>query len=86
MTKRELRELIRGTIKEFTGTGDGGGGHMSMKNNPSQRMGGGSFKTDEDEIEFYNGQNAGEGGQGLQTRGMEKRGMINPNSQKQVRF
>ena len=49
-------------------------------------MGGGSFKTDEDEIEFYNGQNAGEGGQGLQTRGMEKRGMVNPNSQKQVRF
>tara|TARA_B110000240_G_C13205134_1_gene327909 strand:+ start:144 stop:410 length:267 start_codon:yes stop_codon:yes gene_type:complete len=88
MTKRELRELIRGTIKEFTGTGAGGGGHNPTDGNnvTSQRMGGGSFKTDEDEIEFYNGQNAGEGGQGLQTRGMEKRGMINPDSQKQVRF
>ena len=25
MTKRELRELIRRTIKEYTGTGAGGG-------------------------------------------------------------
>ena len=54
MTKRELRELIRSTIKEYTGTG-------SFRNpvkggqNPraSQRS---RFDTDEDELEFYNDQ------------------------------
>jgi hypothetical protein len=79
MTKRELRELIRGTIKEFTGTGAGGGGHNPTDGNnvTSQRIGG-SFKTDEDEIEFYNGQNAGEIGDA--TRGMEKTQAVgNPN-------
>jgi len=87
MTKRELRELIRGTIKEFTGTGAGGGGHMSMKNNPSQRAGGGSFNSEKDELDFYNNQNSGDGGQGMQTRGMEKAQAVgNYNSQKQVRF
>ena len=83
MTKRELRELIKSTLKEFTGTGDGGGGHMSMTNMPSQREGGSSFKTDEDEIEFYNKQNAGEIGNA--TRGMVP-AYGNPNGQKQVRF
>jgi|TARA_R110001583_G_scaffold178157_1_gene333951 hypothetical protein len=85
MTKRELRELIRSTIKEYTGTG-------SFRNpvkggqNPraSQRS---RFDTDEDELEFYNDQNAGEGGQGHHTSGMEpvqKSG--NPNRTPHTRF
>ena len=88
MTKKELRELIRSTIKEYTGTGAGGGGHNPTDGNnvTSQRIGG-SFKTDEDEIEFYNGQNAGEGSQGLQTRGMEKTQAVgNPNRTRFTRF
>jgi hypothetical protein len=88
MTKRELRELIRSTIKEYTGTGAGGGGHNPTDGNnvTSQRIGG-SFKTDEDEIEFYAGQNAGNGGQGLQTRGMEKTQAVgNPNRSRFTRM
>jgi hypothetical protein len=72
MTKKELKELIKSTIKEYMGTGS-----SDVK---SQRVGGGSFKSDEDEIKFYNNQNAGDGGQGMQTRGMEKTQKIgNPN-------
>jgi hypothetical protein len=88
MTKRELRELIRSTIKEYTGTGAGGGGHNPTDGNnvTSQRIGG-SFKTDGDEIEFYNNQNAGNGGQGLQTRGMEKTQAVgNPNRSRFTRM
>ena len=72
MTKEQLRELIRGIIQEYTGTGASGGNAGDGNNITSQRMGGGSFKTDEEEIEFYNSQNSGEGGQGMHTRGMEK--------------
>ena len=88
MTKRELRELIRSTIKEYTGTGAGGGGHNPTDGNnvTSQRIGG-SFKTDEDEIEFYADQNAGRGGKGLQTRGMEKTQAVgNPNRSRFPKF
>ena len=87
MTKRELRELIRSTIKEYTGTGAGGGGHNPTDGNnvTSQRMGGGSFKTDKDEIEFYNNQNAGEIGDA--TRGMEKTQAVgNPNRSRFTRM
>ena len=81
MTRKELRELIRSPIKEFTGTGSSGGIATDGNNVTSQRIGG-SFKTDEDEIEFYNNQNAGEGGKGYQTRGMEKNRKVgNPNRQ-----
>ena len=85
MTRRELRELIKSAIKEYTGTGSSGGNAGDGNNVTSQRMGGGSFKTDEEEIEFYNNQNRGEGGQGAHTRGMEQN-FGNYNSQKQVRF
>ena len=85
MTKRELRELIRSVIKEYP-TGASGGNSTDGNSITSQRAPGGSFTTDEDEIEFYNNQNAGEGGQGLQTRGMEKRGMVNPNRSRFTRF
>jgi hypothetical protein len=82
MTKRELKEMIRSVIKEYTGTGAGGGGHNPTDGNhvTSQRDPGGSFKTDEDEIEFYSGQNSYRGGKA--TSGMEpNRGVGNPNRQ-----
>tara|TARA_R110001592_G_scaffold79180_1_gene237192 strand:- start:8 stop:268 length:261 start_codon:yes stop_codon:yes gene_type:complete len=86
MTRKELRELIRSTIKEYTGTGSSGGNATDGNNMTSQRIGG-SFKTAEDEIEFYTGQNAGEGGKGYQSRGMEKSQPIgNPNRTKMFKF
>ncbi len=79
MTRRELRELIRSTIKEFTGTGSSGGNATDGNNMTSQRIGG-SFKTDEDEIDFYSGQNSYRGGKA--TSGMEpNRKVGNPNRQ-----
>ena len=71
MTKKELKELIKSSIQEYMGTGSSGGNAGDGNSIKSQRMGGGSFKTDEDEIEFYKGQNVGDGGQGQQTKGME---------------
>ena len=86
MTKRELKELIRSTINEYMGTGASGGNATDGNDMTSQRIGG-SFKTDEEEIEFYAGQNAGEGGKGLQTRGMEKTQAVgNPNRTRFTRF
>ena len=80
MTKKELRELIKSTIKEYMGTGSSGGNSTDGNDVKSQRVGGGSFKSDEDEINFYNNQNVGDGGQGMQTRGMEKTQAVgNPN-------
>ena len=86
MTRKELKELIRSTIKEFTGTGSSGGNATDGNNMKSQRMGGGSFKTDEDELEFYNKQNKGEGGQGRQTTGMITYSAGNPNRSRFTRF
>tara|TARA_Y100000593_G_scaffold59928_1_gene111071 strand:- start:60 stop:320 length:261 start_codon:yes stop_codon:yes gene_type:complete len=86
MTKKELRELIRSTINEYMGTGASGGNSTDGNDVTSQRIGG-SFKTDEDEIEFYAGQNAGRGGKGLQTRGMEKTQAVgNPNRSRFPKF
>ena len=86
MTRKELKELIKSTIKEFTGTGSSGGNATDGNNVKSQRMGGGSFKTDKDEIEFYNKQNKGEGGQGRQTTGMVAYSAGNPNRSRFTRF
>jgi|TARA_R100001443_G_scaffold47008_1_gene59711 hypothetical protein len=84
MTKKELRELIRSTIKEFTGTGASGGNAGDGNEIPSQRIGG-SFKTDEEEIEFYSGQNAYKGGKA--TSGMEPVQKIgNPNRSRFPKF
>ena len=81
MTKKELRELIRGTIKEFTGTGSGGGNDTDGNGITSPRIGG-SFETEEEEMDDYNNKNAGEGGKGYQSRGMEKvQAVGNPNRQ-----
>ena len=83
MTKRELKELIKGTIKEYMGTGSSGGNSTDGNNITSPRP----FKSDKDEVEDYNLKNAGDGGQGMQTRGTEKTQAVgNYNSQKQVRF
>ena len=89
MTKKELRELIRNTIKEYTGTGASGfpGGKGGDGNRITSPRIGGSFKTEKDEMDFYNSKNAGEGGKGYQSRGMEKVQKIgNPNRTKMFKF
>ena len=83
MTKKELRELIKNTLKEYTGTGSGGGNATDGNNVQSQRP----FTSDNNEIDFYNKQNKGEGGQGTQTRGMEKTQSVgNPNRSRFTRY
>ena len=68
MTKKELLELIRDTIKEYKG-------HHTMKN-ASPRP----FIDDNHEIEDYTDKGAPYGGaEGQHTRGMEKSNMGNPN-------
>ena len=86
MTKKELRELIRSVIKEYTGTGSGGGNSTDGNDITSPRIGG-SFKTEKDEMDDYNSKNAGEGGKGYQSRGMEKTQPVgNPNRTKMFKF
>ena len=58
MTKRELLELIRATIKEYTGTGASGGNAGDGNNITSPRP----FVDDEDEIENYTTKGAPYGG------------------------
>ena len=72
MTKEQLRELIRGVIQEYTGTGASGGNAGDGNSIPSQRLPGGSFATDEEEMEFYTNKNVGYGAMGNHTSGMEK--------------
>ena len=71
MTKRELLELIRSTIQEYTGTGDSGGNAGDGNNITSPRIGG-SFHTDQQELDNYTNKNVGYGAMGNHTRGMEK--------------
>jgi|TARA_B110000503_G_C7020106_1_gene359398 hypothetical protein len=83
MTKRELRELVKSVIKEFTGTGSSGGNATDGNDITSPRP----FHNDEDEIDNYTNKNSGEGGQGKQTRGMEPiRGAGNLNRTKMTRM
>ena len=83
MTKRELRELIRQCISEYTGTGSGGGNATDGNEIPSPRP----FVDDEAEIDNYSDKNAGDGGQGMQTRGMEPiRGAGNMNRTKMTKY
>ena len=49
MNKKELRELIKLVIKEYTGTGASGGNSTDGNEIPSPRP----FSDDEDEIEHY---------------------------------
>ena len=88
MTKKELKELIRSTIKEYTGVGAGGRNHHKGGGNlqTSPRIGG-SFKTDKEEMEDYSSKNAGRGGKGYQSNGMEKTQSVgNPNRTRFTRF
>jgi hypothetical protein len=81
MTKEEIRKLIQDMIREYTGTGDMASTGLTSddgNNIPSQRP----FYDDIDELEFYTDQGAPYGG----AEGMEKRGTINPNIQKHVKF
>ena len=59
MTRKELRELIRSVIKEYTGTGNmSSSGNVSPDgNNVASPRIGGSFKTEEDEMENYTSKN-----------------------------
>jgi hypothetical protein len=76
MTKRDLLELIRTTIQEYTGTGASGGNSTDGNDITSPRP----FADDESEIENYTDKGAPYGGaEGQHTAGMEKRGTINPN-------
>tara|TARA_R110002020_G_scaffold443917_1_gene655251 strand:- start:184 stop:435 length:252 start_codon:yes stop_codon:yes gene_type:complete len=76
MTKRELRELIRSAIKEYTGTGASGGNAGDGNSITSPRP----FVDEKDELETYTNKGAPFGGaEGQHTRGMEKRGTVNPN-------
>ena len=85
MTRKELRELIRSVIREYTGTGamtSTGLTSYSGNNVPSPRP----FHNDEDEIENYANKNV-YGGQGRQTTGMEKTQRVgNPNRTRFTRF
>ena len=83
MTKRELRELIRQCINEYTGTGSSGGNATDGNNIISPRP----FPDDQEEINNYTDKNAGEGSMGNQTRGMEPiRSAGNMNRTKMTRF
>ena len=84
MTKRELRELIKSVIQEYTGTGAGGGNAGDGNEIPSQRP----FIDGEDELEFYTDKGAPFGGaEGQHTRGMEKTQSVgNPNRSRFTRM
>ena len=53
MTKKDLRELIRATIREYTGTGSSGGNATDGNNITSPRP----FADDKEEIENYTNKN-----------------------------
>ena len=84
MTKEELRELIRSTIKEYTGTGSSGGNAGDGNSITSPRP----FVDDKDELENYTDKGAPYGGaEGQHTRGMEKQPNAgNPNRSRFTRY
>ena len=59
LTQKELKELIKGVIKEFTGTG---AFRSPVKGGQNPRQSQRPFNNDEDEVDFYNKQNTGDGG------------------------
>jgi len=76
MTKTELRELIKSAIQEYMGTGSSGGNAGDGNSITSPRP----FVDEDDELENYTNKGAPYGGaEGQHTRGMEKRGTVNPN-------
>jgi len=83
MTKKELRELIKSVIKEYTGTDSSGGNSTDGNNITSPRP----FADDQDEIENYANKNVGYGAMGNHTSGMEKTQSIgNPNRTRFTKF
>ena len=83
MTKRELLELIKTTVQEYMGTGSSGGNATDGNDITSPRP----FTDDKDEVENYTNKGAPYGGaEGQHTRGMEKRGTVNPNRSRFTRM
>jgi len=83
MTKTELRELIKSSIQEYMGTGSSGGNAGDGNSITSPRP----FVDEDDELENYTNKGAPYGGaEGQHTRGMEKRGTVNPNRSRFTRM
>ena len=78
MTKRELRELIKSVIKEYTGTG---AFRSPVKGGQNPRQSQRPFSNDGDEIDFYNKQNV-YGGDGRHY----KREPVTPNYPNRMKF
>ena len=79
MTKKELRELIKTTIKEYMGTGASGGNASDGNDITSPRP----FADDEDEIENYTNKNV-YGGDGKHYK--YEPAFKNPNRTKMTKF
>ena len=79
MTKKELRELIKTTIKEYMGTGSSGGNATDGNDITSPRP----FADDEDEIENYTNKNV-YGGDGRHYK--YEPAFKNPNRTKMTKF
>ena len=79
MTKKELRELIKATIKEYMGTGASGGNATAGNDITSPRP----FADDKDEIENYTNKNV-YGGDGRHYK--YEPAFKNPNRTKMTKF
>ena len=65
MTKKELRELIKSVIKEYTGTGAGGRNHI--KGGGNIQVSPRPFHNDDEELDNYTKKNV-YGGDGRHTK------------------
>ena len=79
MTRKELRELIRSVIKEYTGTGASGGNAGDGNSITSPRP----FVDEEDELENYTNKNV-YGGDGRHYK--YEPAFKNPNRTKMTKF
>ena len=84
MDKKKLRELIKKLVAEYMGTGASGGNSNGFNNITSPRIGG-SFNTEEEEMEDYRDKNVGMGARGKQTSGMVPN-FGNPNRTRFTKF
>ena len=81
MTKKELRELIKSVIKEYTGTGAGGRNHI--KGGGNIQVSPRPFADDKEEIENYTNKNV-YGGDGRHYK--YEPAFKNPNRTKMTKF